>query len=160
MLLQLRLILVCGLLAAIGIAPLAARTRVEDASETISISVHEGTNLGFDISPDGRWIAMDLLGQLWLLPAAGGAARAITDALRDVAEDQDPSFSPDGRRVLFRGERNGRTGLWLLSLENGAVRQLTQTAYPDGYEGNASWSPDGRTIAFAQLKPRGFVNKI
>jgi hypothetical protein len=54
MLLQWRIVLVCGLLVAIGIAPLAARTRVEDQRETVSISVHEGTNLGFDISPDGR----------------------------------------------------------------------------------------------------------
>ena len=99
MLNQLRLVFVFGLLAAIGIAPLAARTRVAGASETISISVHEGTTLSFDISPDGRWIAMDLLGQLWLVPAAGGTARAITDAVRDVAEDQDPSFSPGWRQA-------------------------------------------------------------
>jgi hypothetical protein len=153
LLLQLRLILVLGLPAAISVAPLAARTRHERSRETISISVNEGTTLSFDISADGRWIAMDLLGQLWLMPATGGAARAVTDAVGDVAEDLDPSFSPDGRTLLFRGERNGRTGLWLLSLDSGAVRQLTQLSNPNGYEGNASWSPDGHSIADAITSP-------
>jgi len=153
LLLQLRLILVLGLPAAISVAPLAARTRNYSSRETISISVNEGTTLSFDISADGRWIAMDLLGQLWLIPATGGTARAITDAVRDVAEDLDPSFSPDGRSLLFRGERNGRTGLWLLSLESGAVRQLTQLSNPNGYEGNASWSPDGHIVTFARFMP-------
>lgn len=63
-LLQLRLIFAFGLLAATSIAPLAARTHKGGPSETISIRVSEGTTLGFDISPDGRWIVMDLLGQL------------------------------------------------------------------------------------------------
>jgi imidazolonepropionase-like amidohydrolase/Tol biopolymer transport system component len=156
---MLRCTLAFSLLISVCSLPLAAQRPAPLQTKTITIRVSEGTTLAFDLSADGRSIVFDLLGQLWLLPSSGGAARPITNAVRDTSEDLDPSFSPDGRRVVFWGERNGRTGLWLLELNSAGPRQLTQLSNPDGYDGHAAWSPDGKMIAFARVVPSASAGK-
>ena len=52
----------------------------QEAAER-AVVVTEGTNFAVAASPDGTQLVMDLQGTLWLLPAAGGSAEALTDGL-------------------------------------------------------------------------------
>lgn len=116
----------------------------------VDFEVSEGTNLAFDISPDGRWIVFDLLGQLWTLPLEGGRATPLTDAIRDTAEDVDPVFSPDGRWIVFQSDRPSGKGLWLIPAEGGTPHRITgDDLVIDQYTHlQPTWSPDSREVVY------------
>jgi Tol biopolymer transport system component/cytosine/adenosine deaminase-related metal-dependent hydrolase len=107
------------------------------------LAVRQGTNIAGQLSPDGRTIAMDLLGVLWLVPAAGGTAERLTDDLMDIAQ---PDWSPDGRTLAFQSYRDGNFNLWTIGRDGSGSRQLTEGPF-DHRE--PRFSPDGRTLVFS-----------
>jgi len=145
------------LLAAIVLAAsqqdrrIATAASAERADSTIiAFDTHEGTRLAADVSRRDGSVVFDLLGQLWVVPASGGDARAITDAVRDTAEDLDPSFSPDGRRVLFQADRPGGRALWLLDLTGGRPVRATAARIPYYARAEPAWSPDGFRFVYVR----------
>src|SRR5688500_18911625 len=90
-------------------SPPGVRTR------SIPINVDEGTWMNLDVSPDGRTIAFDLLGDIYTMPIEGGRPTRITSGL---AYDMQPSFSPDGRLIAFTSDRGGGDNIWVMNAED------------------------------------------
>lgn len=108
----------------------------------VPIDVTVGTWMSLDVSPDGREIVFDLLGDLYLLPIAGGEARALTSG---IAWDMQPRFSPDGRRIAFTSDRGGGDNLWTVGRDGADPQPVSKESFR--LVNNPSWSPDGDWLA-------------
>lgn len=112
------------------------------ALETIEFSVTEGTWMSLDVSPDGKNLVFDLLGDLYTLPLSGGKAVPITSG---ISWDMQPRFSPDGRKIAFTSDRDGGDNIWIINADGSAEKQITKENFR--LVNNPTWSPDGQYIA-------------
>ena len=71
-----------------------------------------------------------------------GAGRRLTSH-RDG--DELPAWSPDGRQIAFRSNRDGNRNIYVMAADGTNPRRLTAHVEDDGHP---TWSPDGRQIAF------------
>ena len=115
----------------------------------------KGTWMSLDVSPDGKTIVFDLLGDLYTLPIAGGKATRIT---KGMAFDAQPRFSPDGESIVFVSDRSGGDNVWTLRLDFTDTTQVSR--------GNSSlyvspeWMPDGKHIVVSRSGGLGGAAKL
>lgn len=107
----------------------------------ISFPTDEGSWISLDVSPDGKTIVFDLLGDLYLLPLQGGTATNLT---RGLSYDDSPRFSPDGKKVVFISDADGGENLWTITLDTKATNQITKGK--NAKYVSPEWTPDGRYI--------------
>jgi Tol biopolymer transport system component len=120
----------------------------------VRVEVSEGTELVAAVSPDGRRLALNFFGQLWIVPIEGGRAQPLTDVVADPRHDQNPSWSPDGTHLAFT-MRGSPAGLRILELATGRIESLMT----DRFDYESAWSPDGMTIAFASRRASPFAHR-
>ena len=100
------------------------------------------------VSPDGKWLAYDAStidlpknvrrSAIYLRPAAGGAAKQITDGAR---QDDSPAWSPDGRTIAYVSNRDGSPKqVYLYDVATATSAKLT--SLPGGAS-SVKWLPDG-----------------
>jgi len=114
---------------------------------TIPLHTTEGTWISLDISPDGKTIVFDLLGDLYTIPASGGKATIVTKGL---AFDTHPRYSPDGKKILFTSDRSGSENLWTIDTEKQDTVALTKD--PAANFTDAAWTPDGEFVVYSKGK--------
>ena len=101
-------------------------------------------------SPDGREVVFSGLtlggySDLYLLHLESGQLDRLT---ADRYQDTDPSFSPDGSRIVFSSDRtahgaSGAMNLFVLDVATRSVRYLT---YGDWQDHGPRWSPPDRIV--------------
>ena len=106
-----------------------------------SFSVDEGTWMNVDVSPDGKMIAFDLLGDIYTMSMQGGAAKCIRSGL---ALEVQPRFSPDGKKILFTSDAGGGDNIWVMNADGSSAVQITKENFR--LLNNAAWCPDGEYI--------------
>ncbi|HSP94415.1 MAG TPA: amidohydrolase family protein [Thermoanaerobaculia bacterium] len=106
------------------------------------IDTDEGTWMSLDVSPDGKEIVFDLLGDIYALPIGGGEARALTSG---VAWDMQPRYSPDGRAIAFTSDRSGGDNVWVMNRDGSHPAPVTKEDFR--LTNSPVWSPDGDFLA-------------
>ena len=122
-------------------------------TRSLQYTATEGSWMSVDVSPDGRTIVFDLLGDLYTVPITGGQATALT---RGMAFDMQPRFSPDGQRIVFVSDRGGGENVIHMAL-NGSDTVSVTTGKTTGYQG-PEWTPDGEYLVVSRAS--GSVEKL
>ncbi len=111
-------------------------------TQTVTIQTTTGTWLSLDVSPDGKTLVFDLLGDIYSLPIDGGDASSLS---RGPAWDMQPRFSPDGSEIAFTSDRGGGDNIWVMKHDGKDPTAITKEIYR--LFNSPVWSPDGKYIA-------------
>jgi Tol biopolymer transport system component len=120
--------------------------------------LHQATNPHFDSleflnsagawNPDGRELALTAVRSgrpvmALIDPQNGNILREIE--LPGLDDALDPAFAPDGRAIVFSGNRGGLFDLYRLWLDSGRLDRLTHDPFADL---EPTFTPDGHAIVF------------
>ncbi|WP_286234596.1 amidohydrolase family protein [Thalassotalea sediminis] len=108
---------------------------------TANIDVTQGTWMNVDVSPDGKTIVFDLLGDIYTMPITGGKATAL---MTDIAWQMQPTFSPDGKHIAFTSDQGGGDNLWVMNVDGSAAKPVTKETFR--LLNSPAWSPDGEYL--------------
>ncbi|MCM2317577.1 MAG: amidohydrolase, partial [Thermoanaerobaculia bacterium] len=110
-------------------------------SYDVQLDVRAGTWMSLDVSPDGREIVFDLLGDIYVVPIAGGEAKAIASG---IAWDMQPRYSPNGKWIAFTSDRAGGDNLWVMNRDGSKPTQVSKETFR--LLTQPAWTPDSEFV--------------
>lgn len=106
-----------------------------------TIKTSTGTWMNLDVSPNGKTIIFDLLGDIYTMPIVGGKATNITNSM---AWDMQPRFSPNGESIAFTTDEGGGDNIWTMNIDGSNHQQVTKERFR--LLNQPAWSIDGQYI--------------
>jgi serine/threonine-protein kinase len=101
------------------------------------------------ISPDGSRIAVELDDQIWVYDVERDTMTRLTF---EGSINQNPVWTPDGKRVVFRSDREGTSNLFWQSADgSGGSERLVSGLFTQNPQ---SWSRDGALLAYFENNPK------
>ncbi|HEX2253860.1 MAG TPA: BamA/TamA family outer membrane protein [Thermoanaerobaculia bacterium] len=120
----------------------------------MTIGFRQGRDIAF--SPDGNSIAAFAKRErgrsLVLIDVLGGGIQRVID-MPQVDQQLSPAWHPDGRRIAFQANSNGRFDIFLYDLETGELVNVTDD---EVYDAAPTFSPDGRSLVLSSVVGEGF----
>ncbi|QTD38879.1 PD40 domain-containing protein [Polaribacter batillariae] len=108
---------------------------------TFTLNTDEGTWMNLDVSPDGKTIVFDLLGDIYKMPISGGTTTILRSGL---AYEVQPRFSPNGKYISFTSDAEGGNNIWVMRADGSDAKSITKEKYR--LLNNAVWTPDGKSL--------------
>jgi dipeptidyl aminopeptidase/acylaminoacyl peptidase len=133
--------------------PAAGGTPRRVAEDRGFMDYGQGRDVGYGhVSPDGLSLLVRSQRSgyraYWIVPRAGGAARAID---KEAIDQADASWSPDGKSIAYVVQKNGTHSLRVVSAAGGTPLTLVEPEL--GVVSSAEWSPDGTRISYLLATP-------
>jgi len=110
-------------------------------SKPLKFTTDEGTWLSLDVSPDGRSVVFEMLGDIYTIPIEGGKAARLTSG---QPFDAQPHYSPDGKSIVFVSDRSQSDNLWIMNADGSNPRALTREN--DQNFQSPTYTPDGKYV--------------
>jgi len=106
-----------------------------------NIDVTSGTWMNVDVSPDGKMLTFDLLGDIYTMSIKGGEAKPL---MTDIAWQMQPRFSPDGKYIAFTSDEGGGDNLWIMNRDGSNGKAVSTETFR--LLNSLAWSPDSNYI--------------
>ena len=98
----------------------------------------------FAPGPDGRSLAVDVRGEIFLVPAEADLGEKV-QVTRSARRERHQRFSPDGKLLGYISDESGDEEIWVYDIAAGTRRQLSRH---DSYKSGFTWAPDSARLAF------------